>query len=123
MDIEEDGTYNMTIDNKNVKGYEYNLTVNLKTEDITLSETFELYSTLNLNIKAENLTYFVDEEQLITARVEIDNIYHSTLNEGLVTLSDGFSPINECEITNGCAKFIVNKTAGNYNLTLSYCWK
>ena len=120
LDVNEDGIYNVTIPITNVNNYNFNLTVNLKTENNTVSEIIPLSMPLKLNIKSSNYSYFVDEKQEIVAHVEIDNNDNTPINEGSILLYDGSEIVDECPVVNGIVRFVVNESNGNYQYTLVY---
>ena len=120
VDVEEDGIYTTSIPVENVKSYEFNLSVNIEKENNIVSEVFTLESPLELKIITENISYFADEKQVIEAEVEVNNIYHTPVNEGSVKLFKDNVCIDECDVVNGSVIFIVNEVAGNYSYVLVY---
>ncbi|RAP51374.1 MAG: hypothetical protein BZ138_05335, partial [Methanosphaera sp. rholeuAM270] len=121
LDVEENGTYNIIIPSRNIEKYEYNITILLETGDYNLTENVTLVKPVSVVIETENFTYFVDDEQNITARLTIeDNTYNKIINEGLLLLIENSTIRHKKNVVNGSAGFTLNKTAGNYSYTLKY---
>lgn len=120
VDANINKTYDILIIPKNIRHSTYNLTVNLDVDNYTYSETFTMTMPLNLKIDTENFTYYVDDEQTITARVTVDNDYSTPADEGTVLLIMDSAVADECNVTNGSVTFNINRESGNYTYTLVY---
>ena len=121
MDIENDGTYNIVIPNKDIQTYEYNVTIILETSGYTISENITIINPVNITITSENLTYYVDDEQIVRINLYItDNYYNTVINEGQVLLLDNNKVISKSDVVNGKAMFSLSIPAGNYSYNISY---
>ena len=121
MNIENDGTYNIVIPNKNIQKYEYNITIILETSGYTISENITIINPVNITITTENLTYYVDDEHIVRINLYIkDNYYNTAINEGQVLLLDNNRVISKSDVVNGNAMFTLSIPAGNYSYNISY---
>ena len=123
VEVTGDGRYNIQIPSKNINQYEYNVTVIFENSDYVIIENITIVTaSKNVTLTPGKLTYFVDEEQNMSVRVEIENnTYNTVLNSGVVLLYDtNGAIINKSNVHNANADFTMNLDAGTYNYTLYY---